>query len=523
MWISQRGLRSGFDSIDGHEVAILTVFLAKLKRILPQMSQLMAFTAVLKFLAETNFGTEAFSFTSEDVETFVASYPSNARPAAVLLIRVSDEGTSPETLLNLFWRWSSSSVASLQAYARQSLSVLQSEAIYTDAVFNDLFIRRSNFFTECDLYFHLPVTNRSTLAALAETSAVENAASNAGTELLYGLCDLTPWQYLAANSRAVLTQALGNRVSSIRTLSAPVAPPSQKQLNASELNSPASTSDYLVYCPLWSLNETELPSESSNVDCYLTVGVVLNRDYSYQRVTKGPSAEDVEGCELFRSFWGSKSQLRRFHDGRIVEACVWGTSAHQAGNQIPRGEAIVTEIVKYALSRHLPFLDRSHNSFSVSGIRTVCSQLETFLPASADPETGALLSVTSDIFHPNADAATLCRRAIEAADTLRGVMTSKLQGLPLAIDSFSLASAELRYSTFFPPCSHPLVVSASGEGKSAIKAHSGQRITRIVNVFPVVLSMMRSGKWPIDLKALQNVKSAMLIRIAEGLKAQFQV
>jgi len=48
----------------------------------------------------------------------------------------------------------------------------------------------------------------------------------------------------------------------------------------------------------------------------------------------------------FRSFWGDKSELRRFQDGSIIEAAVW---------EVPTKlrPTIVHSIVQYILQRHL--------------------------------------------------------------------------------------------------------------------------------------------------------------------------
>ena len=165
-----------------------------------------------------------------------------------------------------------------------------------------------------------------------------------------------------------------------------------------------------------------------------------------------------------------------------------------------------------------------------NSIRSVCTQLEAFLPAAVDSATGVVArpdfsaSTGSKPYYPDtADASTLCRRTVEAVDALRVVIISKVQGMPLQVESFRAASPSLRYSAFYPPCNHPVVLSAGGEGKAALKAHSGERINTLVHVHPVVLQMHRSGKWPADLEALRKVKTAMLIRLSENLKSQFQV
>ena len=54
----------------------------------------------------------------------------------------------------------------------------------------------------------------------------------------------------------------------------------------------------------------------------MTIGLLLDTDHTYSIVTMGPPADSLEAIE-FRSFWGDKSELRRFQDGAINEAVIW--------------------------------------------------------------------------------------------------------------------------------------------------------------------------------------------------------
>lgn len=527
VWITQRGLNNGFDSIVEDDVIVLFIFLYTTKRVLPQMSPLLAFTAALKFIVESVFNTDVFEMVRSRSSTVDPFYQSEHRPAAALLIPMNnsrlatededEEGSdSPVQSYNALWRWSHSSVQYLQSMAKRSLEILQSGSDASDFAFTELFIKKSYFLQKSDLFFHFPVQSRKKIMSLLsrggsaqfEELGLDKSIDNA-------LCDKSSWHYAAQQSWDILSKALGDRVIAIRTLSSPIADDSV----ASEmLNLSVPSTGHKSYCPVWAVNRS-LSSDPHKYEGYVTIGIVLNREKSHQRVVRGPSADDEAGCIEFRHFWGSKSQLRRFHDGTIVEACVWGSDAHQSANQVPRGELITTEITLHILSRHLPL-------YCENNIRSVCNQLETFLPAAPDPISGLLLTPdkASGLFYPGAiDAATLCRRAVEAADALRTMITSKLQDMPLLVESVRLCSPELRYTSFFPPWTHPLVLSGGGEGKSAVKQHSGERVTSMVSVFPVVLNMHRSGKWPADLEALRKVKTAMLIRLSDNLKNQFQV
>lgn len=529
------------DSMDGHEAAVLFLYLYSNKKILSQMTPLLAFTAALKFIVETHFDKEVLSIQAKrgDISAGELFNTLSPRPAAALLMRVGEDGVCAggssvddevdgeegvSVDYNVLWRWSESSVVQLQAAAKKSLQLIQQNVDTSDIAFMELFIRKSNFFQECDLYFHFPVLDRSVILEMVNRTKMGAAEGSLEYQQARAtddsLCNLTPWQYATRSCYAVLNQALSGRVTAGHTLSQPVrstqAGPGSPLLPQTTISAPA-------YIPVWSPDKSIKPSRGkSSAQFYVTVGIVLNRETSHQRVVRGPSADDIDGCERFRSFWGSKTQLRRFHDGTIVEACVWGSDAHQSGNQVARGEIICTEIARYILQRQLTY-------FCAEGVRSVCTQLEAFLPAAVDADTGLLLQPLDShggikVFYPgSADAATLCRRAVEALDALRSIVVSKVQGMPLPVESFRACSAALRYSAYFPAVSHPLVLSAGGEGKVALKSHSGERVTTLVHVFPVVLQMHRSGKWPASLEALRKVKTAMLIRLCDNLKTQFQV
>lgn len=535
VWISQRGFRTGYDSMDAHEASMIAAYLCASKRILSQMTPLMAFTAVLKFISEADFSKEAHSFNvREGGASFVAALGDASRPAAMLLLPVgadADEAcdgvvTESTVHYNLLWHWSESSLSILQQFARSSLRLIQNDSGSTENLFRDLFMTKSNFFESYDLFFHFPVFSSHSLLNWSEQESFGSEELRKKTQ--EALCDLTAWENATSSAIATLSEALGSRVSSIKALFSPLS----SKHSEGKTQSLAAFSPHAIYSsvvPVWSLSDAEPGSLSSSFDensiiCYATVGLVMNRENAHQRVTRGPFAEDAEQCEKFRQFWGSKSQLRRFHDGSIVEACVWGSATQQASNQVPRGESIITEIVNYIMHRHLPMYCGNDSNSDARCIRAVCNQLDYFLPASTDVTTGQLISSSSsDVFQPVADAATLCRRAVEVVDQLRGIVASKLDGLALGIESFVVMSPELRYTSFFPPAKHPIVASAGGEGKDEIKANSKKRITKAVQVFPCVLNLQRSGRWPSELVALRKIKTAMLIRIGDNLKEQFQI
>ena len=62
---------------------------------------------------------------------------------------------------------------------------------------------------------------------------------------------------------------------------------------------------------------------------------------------RGPSADSVEAVE-FRAFWGSKSELRRFRDGSILECAVWKKQ------ETKDDKSIAEQIISYLLESKFP-------------------------------------------------------------------------------------------------------------------------------------------------------------------------
>lgn len=68
--------------------------------------------------------------------------------------------------------------------------------------------------------------------------------------------------------------------------------------------------------PVWSVEKSRAPSIENNI----VIGVLLNLVRARSVIDLGPSGDDTEAVEQFKDFWGSKAELRRFRDGRIVMA-----------------------------------------------------------------------------------------------------------------------------------------------------------------------------------------------------------
>jgi U3 small nucleolar RNA-associated protein 22 len=224
-------------------------------------------------------------------------------------------------------------------------------------------------------------------------------------------------------------------------------------------------------------------------DSLVTVGLLLNSDNAPRLVDHGPDAQDVEGIAQFRLFWGEKSELRRFKDGAIVESVVWQTQGYE------NRSLIVQKIVLYLLQRHF--------QLAAKDVHYWAGQLYSYLNFAK--------SVPSNLFTPS-----LKTQGFQSVMTAFGELSKQLRevddALPLLINNVYPAAAALRYSTVTVP--HPIDFRN-------ISAYP--TTTRYFDAIDVVVHLERSSKFPDDLEALQKVKDAFYLKMADELQSRHQV
>ena len=229
-------------------------------------------------------------------------------------------------------------------------------------------------------------------------------------------------------------------------------------------------------------------SEDSSHVVY--VGLLLDSEYSTKLVEHGPPAEDTKECENFRQFWGDKSELRRFNDGRIVESVVWELTGELPNERFQ----IPARIVRYIVERHL--------GISLQDI--------TILDAVYD----GLLSISPDIIgrystlSPSTAPEAVQRMALTTFDELVNKIKA-MEKLPLNLVNAVPVDESLRYSSCLLPI--PLVSNA---------LHSLSDCSKYIPTIEIVLQFEQSTRWPDSLEAIQKVKVALLDAIAQGLLAQ---
>jgi len=261
-------------------------------------------------------------------------------------------------------------------------------------------------------------------------------------------------------------------------------------------------------------------------------GIIINRDCAFKLVEKCES-EDSLAADAFKEFWGEKSQLRRFMDGTMME-----TVSFEGGE-----ERVLFQMLKLILGRHLDVVLGSESEHYLD------SQLDRLLdpdllmmkfveptprpPSVKEPKkkkaryAPKVKKVPRETVPVQMDEVTSL--ASKSFDGLSKALR-QLEGLPLDITSVQGTSAVLRFSNIYPTPPQRFPTSAFlTEAMGTIlkikepEEESIPKITKYVEPIGVVVQLEASGKWPDDIKAIERLKCAFLIRIGQLLQEQFSL
>jgi U3 small nucleolar RNA-associated protein 22 len=212
------------------------------------------------------------------------------------------------------------------------------------------------------------------------------------------------------------------------------------------------------------------------------LGLTLDQAECWRLVDAGPSAEDEAGSEDFRQFWGDRSELRRFKDGRIIESVVWDIGATEGERSL-----IVGRSVRYILDRHFGLGAEAITTESLAGYLPLVQ-----LPASAR-DLLAVEGAPADGFRP----------ALEAYTSLVTTLRSLEDKLPLSLLNVFPVAQALRYTSIFSPLATD--PDRLGLAPDCLK---------FVAPLDIVVQFESSGKWPDDLAAIQKIKLAFFHKMA---------
>ncbi|KAJ3235098.1 hypothetical protein HDU81_000845 [Chytriomyces hyalinus] len=240
----------------------------------------------------------------------------------------------------------------------------------------------------------------------------------------------------------------------------------------------------------WGLNETK-PSDDDFETTALYVGLILEPEAAIQVVEQGPTSgdkeEDAKAVDNFRRLWGTRSSLRRFNDGSLVESVVW-----ESDGTLEDRVLITGRMAAYLIGRHVNVEEEDMKLFGgqfLNVLREFGGGEEGKEQAIAERRVGT--------FQDAIDAFNAFSKAVKTLD-----------GIPLDINAVIAADPGLRHSSIFVP--QP---SYAGEGTN--------RLTPILrDQMDVVIEFESSAKWPDSVPALQHMKLAFYCKIADLIASQ---
>ncbi len=209
----------------------------------------------------------------------------------------------------------------------------------------------------------------------------------------------------------------------------------------------------------------------------------VHRTKCTRSVDIGPPANAAAAAKEFRQFWGSKSELRRFQDGKICESVVWKI------NELNKYR-VIEDILKFILPRHTSVRDVGLPALSLSD-----SLLRSNIPLQIE---------------------TKSERACFDCVTRLGKMLKSLDGVTLGIVNIQPVSAVHRNTALYPPLPHELAGGTSEISKS-------DTIPRCVPIMELLCQLEGSGRWPDAVAAYSKMKSAIGVQLALSLLSTFGI
>ncbi|XP_011804032.1 PREDICTED: nucleolar protein 6 isoform X2 [Colobus angolensis palliatus] len=240
--------------------------------------------------------------------------------------------------------------------------------------------------------------------------------------------------------------------------------------------------------PEWGISQDPPKHKDSGT---LTLGLLLRPEGLTSILELGPEADQPEAAK-FRQFWGFRSELRRFQDGAIREAVVWEAASMSQKRLIPH------QVVTHLLALHTDIPETC--------VHYVGGPLDALIQG---------LKETSSTGEEALAVAVCCY------DDLSRLLWG-LEGLPLTVSAVQGAHPVLRYTEVFPPT--PVRPAFSFyeplQERSSLLPRLDKPCPAYVEPMIVVCHLEGSGQWPQDAEAVQRVRAAFQLRLAELLTQQ---
>ncbi|XP_071794950.1 nucleolar protein 6-like [Asterias amurensis] len=465
VWLHQRQLDKGGGAFSGFIASMLVAYLVSKRTVNKLMSGYQVFRNTVQFIAHSDWTTKGISLNADPATEELPSIADFHQCFDVVFL-------DPSGSLNLCANMNKATFKQVHHEAKLAERYLNTKAINS---FDCLFMMEVPFVRTFDHLFHLKDLSqfKTSCRCFKELDdALMDRGENYVTTCLPKLL-------------ALLQRGLGSRVD----LVAVKLQPDQQ----------------------WSTSSPPPKPEDSGP---LTFGLLLNMEYANSVLERGPEANTPE-AEEFQKFWGKLSELRRFQDGSICEAVVW------PGQTMAEKRLICCHVIKHLLS--------THAGISPDTLIYIGGQLNPILQQSATSKPHATTQSTpKDRQDPHPGVGSTGEEDNVALIQSYNDFTKDLRSLkdfPLVMTSIQGISPALRYTEVFP--AGPVNVKRTSpltrvNGYVQVPVFN-QPCPEWVPAIKVICHLEGSGKWPDGLEAIQRIKAAFHIRLAEMLHKQHEL
>ncbi|XP_066195759.1 nucleolar protein 6 [Sylvia atricapilla] len=441
VWLNQRQLSKGLGCFSGFLVSMLVAYLLMKRKIVKMMSGYQVLRSTLQFLATTDLSVTGISL-AKDADPSLPVLDDFHQAFEVVFV-------DPSGLVNLCADMTASKYHQVQFEAKRSMEILDDRMV--DG-FQVLLMTQKPMLRTFDHVFHLKHVSK--LQGTCKKMQLLNELMDRGGN------------YVAAALPFVvslLARGLSRRA----------------QLVAHSL----------PQIPEWPIDAE--PPKHKDVGP-VTFGLLFVPEFAASTLEKGPQADHPEALE-FRTFWGDKSELRRFQDGSICEAVVWEASTVCQKRLIPE------QIIRHLLKLHA---DIPESSICYTG-----AMLESVIRTGKEEQgTGeeAMVSVVCSY-----------------DDLSRKLWT--LKELPLTVTAVQGIHPALRYTDVFPPIPMKPIYSFHTRSKHLLLPSEEKPCPAYITPLKIICHMEGSGQWPQDKGAIKRIKAAFHLQLAELLQRQHQL
>eukprot|EP01135_Chromosphaera_perkinsii_P005307 Nk52_evm4s337 gene=Nk52_evmTU4s337 len=421
VWLQQRGFKQTKGGVDGYLMTMVMNYLFSIRKLSRNMSCYQLFKMTLHFIANNNLCENGIAFnmnacSDNSLESFH---------------RVSDCVFVDECgVFNIFATVTEGAYLDLMSEAALTTKCLDEQESDN---FNTIFMTKKPVFEKFD---HV--------LKISDYPVIDSYRGKFNKQMVDFAGDYA--SFVSSYSCKLLKKGLGDRSQFVRTF----------------IVGKSASMDIQSCVKLFKEGEIEIV-------------IKANLDNHRRLIDQGPSAEDKNACESFRSFWGNKSELRRFKDGSILEACVWQRPVSQR-------HMIVDDIVEHVLERHM--------NISGESVRSFGDIMDRFIKKNVRGNTES--DFNQESFH-------IVHAANELMKSIR-----ELRELPLSVANVQSTSAALRYCEVF--------------ANEKIDEEQLLEKNMWVPTVDIICEFESSSKWPDDLEAIENMKCALYVKMGELLK-----